>query len=63
MISKISQVHYVKKYNFVQNFWRVANQYIFGIIRAQGFQKIMLAFAQTTLWPPFWIFKMDAIKY
>jgi len=29
-----SQVHYVNKYTFVQNFWRLANLYIFGIIKA-----------------------------
>jgi hypothetical protein len=40
-----NQVHYVMKYNFVQNYWRVANLYIFGILRAYGFKKIMLAFA------------------
>jgi len=27
-----SQVYYVNKYTFVQNFWRLANVYIFGII-------------------------------
>jgi len=58
-----SQVHYVNKYTFVQNFWRLANLYIFGIIRAWAIQKLMLAFAPTPLRPPFWIFKMAAIKY
>ena len=29
----ISQVHYVTKYNFVQNLWRLANLYIFGKLR------------------------------
>jgi len=58
-----SQVHYVNKYTFVQIFWRLANLYIFGITRAWGIQKLMLAFAPTPLRPPFWIFKMAAIKY
>jgi len=58
-----SQVHYVKKYTFVQNFWRLASLYIFGIIRARGIQKLglLLAFALTPLRLPFWIFKMGAI--
>jgi len=37
--------------------------YIFEIIRACSIQKLMLAFASTPLRPPFWIFKMAAIKY
>ena len=58
-----SQVHYVNKYTFVKFFWILANLYIFGIIRAWGIQKLMLAFAPTPLRPPFWIFKMPAVKY
>ena len=62
-LRQYSQVHYVNKYTFVQNVWRLANLYIFGIIRAWGIKKLMLAFASTLLRPPFWIFKMAAIKY
>jgi len=58
-----SQVHYVNKYTFVQNVRRLANLYIFGIIRAWGIQKLMLAFALTPIRLPFWIFKIAAIKY
>jgi len=33
-VDYIYQVHYVNKYTFVQSFWRLANLYIFGIIRS-----------------------------
>ena len=58
-----SPVHFVKKRAFVQNLWRLANLYIFGILRESGIQKSMQAFALTPLSPPSWIFKMAATKY
>ena len=58
-----SQVHYVQKITFVQNLWRLAKLYIFEKFIMSGIRKLMFTFAQTPKWPPFWIFKMAAVKY
>jgi len=58
-----SQVHYVQKINFVQNLWRLAKLYIFEKLIMSGIRKLMFTFAQRPKWPPFWIFKMAAVKY
>ena len=47
----------------LENLWRLAKLYIFVMFRTWRIQKSMFAFAQTPAWPPYWTFKMAAIKY